>query len=114
MVWQTGYKLQGGKYEIREKLGQGGFGITYKVWHQNLQAYMVIKTLNDELRYDPEYHKFEEKFQIEGRTLQRLSQQKNDNIVRVTDLFQEQEIWYLVMDFVEGESLEKLVKRKEL
>jgi serine/threonine protein kinase len=114
MVWQKGYKLQGGKYIIEKELGKGGFGITYKVWHNNLQAYVVIKTLNDDLRDDPDFDNYEEKFKKEARILQKLSQQKNKNIVRVTDLFEENKIWYLVMDFVEGESLQKLVKRRKL
>ncbi|NET71160.1 MAG: serine/threonine protein kinase [Sphaerospermopsis sp. SIO1G2] len=114
MVWQPGHELQGGKYVIQEVLGQGGFGITYKVLHKYFKSYVVIKTLNDELRDDPDYQKYEEKFKKEGRILERLSQQKNNHIVRVIDLFAEDNIWYLVMDLVEGENLEKLVQRRKL
>jgi eukaryotic-like serine/threonine-protein kinase len=51
MVWQNWHKLQGGRYVIEKLLGQGGFGITYKVRHTGLQDYVVIKTLN--LHLDP-------------------------------------------------------------
>ena len=68
-------------------MGEGGFGITYKVLHNNLRAYLVIKTLNNEKRDDLNYDKYEKRFLKEGRTLEQLSQQENKNIVRVTDLF---------------------------
>ena len=114
MIWQKGHKLQGGRYVIEKVLGEGGFGITYKVLHTALRAYLVIKTLNDDLRYEPDFDKYEEKFKQEARILKKLSDQKNKNIVRVTDLFEENKIWYLVMDFVEGESLQDLVKKRKL
>jgi serine/threonine protein kinase len=114
MVLQKGHKLQDGRYVIEEVLGKGGFGITYKVLHTALGGYLVIKTLNDDLRRDPDFDKYEEKFKQEARILQKLSQQKNKNIVRVTDLLEENKIWYLVMDFVEGESLQDLVKKRKL
>jgi len=79
MVWQKGDKLQGGRYVIEKVLGQGGFGITYKVLHTGFQAYVVIKTLNDDLRDDPDFENYEEKFKQEARILQKLSQQKNKN-----------------------------------
>jgi serine/threonine protein kinase len=41
MVWAAGHELHNGKYVIREVLGQGGFGITYKVWHVRLDAFSV-------------------------------------------------------------------------
>ncbi|NET01825.1 MAG: protein kinase [Sphaerospermopsis sp. SIO1G1] len=114
MVWQPSHELQGGKYIIEEILGEEGFEITYKVWHHNLQTYTVIKTINDDLRDDPDYQKYEEKFQQEARILQRLSQQENNHIVSIKDLFVENNICCLMMDFVEGESLEDLVKNRKL
>jgi serine/threonine protein kinase len=114
MIWQKGHKLQGGRYVIEKVLGEGGFGITYKVLHTALQDYVVIKTLNDDLRDEPDFDNYEEKFKQEARILKKLSKQKNKNIVRVTDLFEENKIWYLVMDFIEGESLQDLVKKRKL
>ncbi len=45
MPWTTGQRLQSGKYVIEKKvLGQGGFGITYKALHVELNRKIVIKT----------------------------------------------------------------------
>ena len=52
MVWQTGKRLQDGKFEIIEILGQGGFGITYKARNRVLDIDVVIKTPNTLQRRD--------------------------------------------------------------
>jgi serine/threonine-protein kinase len=105
MPWTAGQQLQGGKYVIGEVLGQGGFGITYKALHVDLNQTVVIKTPNEYLSHDPEYDKYIERFIKEGRTLARLSQDSHPHIVRVIDLFKEGAIHCLVMDFVPGENL---------
>lgn len=112
--WAAGHRLQNGKYVIQQTLGQGGFGITYKALHINLNQGLVIKTPNDFLRSDPNYGKFRERFITEGRLLAKLGQTPHPHIVRVHDLFQETEgdTWYLVMDFVRGESLWDLVQHR--
>ncbi|BAZ30905.1 serine/threonine protein kinase [Cylindrospermum sp. NIES-4074] len=112
MVWQPGHKIQGGKYVIEKELGEGGFGITYQAQHTLLNQLMVIKTINESLRNDPEYPKYVKRFIEEGRKLEKLSEKKHPNIVRVRDLFTEGETYCLVMDFVAGESLFKLVQRR--
>ncbi|WP_249066407.1 serine/threonine protein kinase [Argonema antarcticum] len=112
MVWAAGQRLQNGKYIIEQILGQGGFGITYKARHTLLQQLIVIKTPNERLKNDPEYPKYLQRFVEEGRRLEKLSEQKHPNIVRVRDLFEEGGIYCLVMDFVSGESLFNLVQRR--
>ncbi|MDF5718740.1 MAG: serine/threonine-protein kinase [Rhizonema sp. NSF051] len=112
MVWVAGHKLQSDKYIIEELLGQGGFGITYKARHTLLNQLMVIKTPNEALRHDPEYPKYVQRFIEEGRRLEKLSENQHPNIVRIRDLFHENGTYYLVMDFVQGESLYQVVHQR--
>ncbi|MBD0302969.1 MAG: protein kinase, partial [Tolypothrix sp. T3-bin4] len=112
MPWTPGQLLQGGKYVIGEVLGQGGFGITYKALHIELNRQVVIKTPNEYLSHDPEYDKYIERFIQEGRTLARLSQDPHPHIVGVIDLFKEGVTHCLVMFFVPGENLFEVVKRR--
>jgi serine/threonine protein kinase len=112
MVWAAGHQLQNGKYVIREVLGQGGFGITYKVRHVRLETFVVIKTPNEYLRHDPDYAKYVERFIREGQMMERFSQRSHPHIVRVRDLFEEGDIPCMAMDFVEGENLFQWVRRK--
>lgn len=112
MVWATGQKLQGGKYVIQGVLGQGGFGINYKARHVSLNHDVVIKTPNEYLQYEPDYHKYVARFIEEAQILARLSRDPHPSIVGVHDLFQEGIISCLVMNFVEGENLFELVRRR--
>ena len=75
MVWQKGYKLQGGRYVIEKVLGEGGFGITYQAQHTLLKQWVVIKTPNEILKNDSEYPNYVKRFIQEGRKLAQLSQQ---------------------------------------
>ncbi|MBD0264056.1 MAG: protein kinase, partial [Tolypothrix sp. Co-bin9] len=111
MPWTAGQRLQGGKYVIGEVLGQGGFGITYKALHVELNRQVVIKTPNEYLSHDPEYDKYIERFIKEGQTLARLSQDPHPHIVGVIVLFQEGSSHCLVMDFLPGEYLFQAVRR---
>ena len=101
MVWATGQQLQGGKYVIQGVLGQGGFGITYKARHVSLNHHVVIKTPNEYLQYEPDYHKYVARFIEEAQILARLSRDPHPSIIGVYDLFQEGTIYCLVMHFVE-------------
>ena len=112
MVWQKGYKLQGGRYVIEKVLGEGGFGITYQAQHTLLKQWVVIKTPNEILKNDSEYPNYVKRFIQEGRKLAQLSQQPHPNIVRVTELFEDGKTYCLVMDFVPGESLFNLVQKR--
>ncbi|MEH2145556.1 serine/threonine protein kinase [Nostoc sp.] len=112
MPWIVGQQLHGGKYVIETVLGQGGFGITYKALHVELNQTVVIKTPNEYLSHNPEYDHYIERFIQEGRTLAKLSQDPHPHIVGVIDLFREGAICCLVMDFVEGENLFEAVRRR--
>ncbi len=112
MNWAKGQQLQNGKYVIEKVLGRGGFGITYKARHTFLNSDVVIKTPNEDVKSAPNYAQYVERFIKEGRMLAQLSNDPHPHIVRIRDLFQEGDTHCLVMDFIPGESLWHLVRRR--
>lgn len=98
--------LQGGKYTLDEELGQGGFGLTFKATHHYLHQVVVIKTLNQSIRKQPNFQEFVQKFQDEAR---RLALCVHPHIVRVSDFFTEDGMPYMVMDYIPGPTLAELV-----
>ena len=122
---QPNYTLQGGKYRIIEKLGQGGFGITYLAENTLLLGKVAIKEFFFKEyceRDDATCHvtipttgnreiveRFKQKFIKEAKTIFRLN---HPNIVRIHDVFEENDTAYYVMDYIEGESLGDMVKRR--
>ena len=102
----AGKTLQRGKYTLEQELGRGGFGITFKATHHYLGQLVVIKTLNESLRQDPEFAKFQRQFQNEAR---RLASCVHPNIVRVSDFFIEDGLPYMVMDYIPGQTLDVVV-----
>ena len=115
--------LQGGKYRIIEKLGQGGFGITYLAENTLLEGKVAIKEFffkeycerDDSTSYvtvptssnRETVLRFKQKFIKEAKTIFRLN---HPNIVRIHDVFEENGTAYYVMDYIEGESLGDMVK----
>lgn len=102
----VGKTLQSGKYTLNEELGRGGFGITFKATHHYLHQVVVIKTLNELTRQEPNYADVCRKFQDEAR---RLALCSHPNIVRVNDFFIEDGLPYMVMDYVAGRTLQEVV-----
>ena len=115
---KVGSLLQGGKYKIEKVLGQGGFGITYLATQELLDRKVCIKEFffkeycerdeatshvslgtqsNQEL-----VERFMTKFLKEART---ISQLNHPNIIRIHDIFKENNTAYYVMEYIEGESL---------
>jgi len=101
-----GKTLQGGKYTLEQELGRGGFGITFRANHRYLGQPVVIKTLNESLRQQPNFAEFDRKFQDEAR---RLASCVHPNIVRVSDFFVEDGQPYMVMDYIAGQDLGDVV-----
>lgn len=106
MAPSVGQTLQNGKYTLDQELGRGGFGITYKATHHYLGQVVVIKTLNEFIRQSTNFAEFKRKFQDEGR---RLALCSHPSIVRVIDFFVEDDLPYLVMDYIPGQSLDAVV-----
>ncbi|HEY9619130.1 MAG TPA: protein kinase [Crinalium sp.] len=106
MASLVGKSLLNGKYTLEQELGQGGFGVTYRAINHALNQFVVIKTVNEALRYDPKFADFQRHFQDEARRLARCS---HPNIVRVSDFFVEDGSPYIVMDYIPGETLGNLV-----
>lgn len=102
----VGKTLQGGKYTLEQELGRGGFGVTYKATHHYLGQVVVIKTLDESMHRNPDCSRFQRLFQDEAR---RLALCTHPNIVRVSDFFLEAGWPYMVMDYVEGQTLQEIL-----
>lgn len=92
-----------GKYQVERELGRGAFGTTWLAVHKDLHRKVVIKQLH------PEWSLVEEarvRFQREARILASLD---HPRVTRIYDVEHVGHAWYLVMEFVEGGSLEEFM-----
>lgn len=99
---------QVGPYQIMEQLGQGGMAIVYKAYHAALDRYVAIKVLHSVFLEDPS---FQARFQREARLVAKL---EHPNIVPVYDYAEQDRQPYLVMKFIEGETLKARLQRNPL
>ncbi|MGB3266366.1 MAG: serine/threonine-protein kinase [Microcoleus sp.] len=112
MLWTPGQILKTRPYRIDTILGMGGFGMTYKATHLQLNYQVVLKTPNLSLQNDPEYPNFVRRFIREGQILAKFCQNAHPGIVRVSDLFEEKGLHCLVMDLIVGQSLFDAVQQR--
>lgn len=118
---QPGTVLCGGKYTILEKIGEGGFGITYKAIQNGLNRTVCIKeyfpagkciratyarTVSVQGMSESLFEKYRQSFVKEAKMLATLH---HPNIVEVIDVFDENNTSYMVMLFIEGRSLQNIV-----
>ncbi len=95
-------------YEIQALIGRGGMGAVYRARHTNLDRLVAIKVLLPRLTHEPG---FAERFGREARALARLD---HPGIVRVHDFGQAGELFFLVMEYVDGVSLRELMRQGQL
>lgn len=95
-----------GRYEIIEKVGTGGMADVYRAKDHRLNRYVAVKILKNEYSEDA---KFVTKFRQEAQAIACLS---HPNIVGVYDVGQEQDMHYIVMEFVDGITLKKYIEQK--
>jgi serine/threonine protein kinase len=109
MTLATGQILQD-RYRIVSMLGQGGMGAVYRAWDMRLDVVMALKEMVPQPGLDSQtLAELRRQFQQEAVVLARLH---HPHLVRVTDFFEEGGSAYLVMDFVEGESLDQRIERE--
>ena len=105
MALAAGTRL--GPYEIVAPLGSGGMGEVYKARDTRLDRTVAIKVLPPALAADPE---FRERFDREARVISSLD---HPHICPLYDVGEEQGISFLVMQYLEGETLADRLARAE-
>jgi serine/threonine protein kinase len=94
-----------GPYRVVEQLGQGGMATVYKAYHAALDRYVAIKVLHPAFLQDAS---FLSRFQREARLVAKL---EHPNIVPIYDYAEHEGRPYLVMKFIEGETLKARLSR---
>ena len=97
-----------GPYRVTEQLGRGGMATVYKAYHANLDRYVALKVLHPAFLED---ENFLARFQREARLVAKL---EHPNIVPVYDFAEHEGQPYLVMKFVEGETLKAFMNHGHL
>jgi len=97
-----------GPYRILQQLGQGGMATVYKAYHAALDRYVAIKVLHPAFTEDPN---FQARFQREARLVARL---EHPNIVPIYDFAEHEGRPYLVMKFIEGQTLKAVMEARPL
>ena len=96
-------KLLGNRYEIIEKVGNGGMATVYKAEDKVLKRNVAVKILRDEFTTDEEFIK---RFEIEAQSAARLV---HPNIVSIFDVGVEENLYYIVMELIQGKTLKEII-----
>ena len=120
-----GTLLQGGKYKIERYIGSGGFGCTYEARHVMLNNTVAIKEffVKDYCNRDATTNRIYVATQSKEEIIERLRKKfveearaifgmSHPNIVRVTDIFEENGTVYYVMDYINGSSLASVIEKR--
>jgi|GEM_PF-1036454 len=94
-----------GRYKIEELLGQGGMSAVYKAFDPNLKRMVAVKVIHSHLAGDA---RFRSRFESEATAVAAL---RHSNIVQVYDFASDDDLYYMVQEFVPGETLQDHLKR---
>jgi serine/threonine protein kinase len=95
-------------YRITEKIGEGGMGVVYKALDTHLDRPVAIKIISPDKMADPERKR---RFVLEAKAASALH---HPNIVVIHDIASDQGCDFMVMEFVDGQSLDRLIGRRGL
>ncbi len=96
-------KILGNRYEILEKVGNGGMATVYKATDTVLKRFVAVKILRDEFTTDEEFIK---RFETEAQSAARLT---HPNIVSIFDVGVDNGIYYIVMELIQGKTLKEII-----
>ncbi len=96
-------RLLGNRYEIIEKIGNGGMATVYKAKCHVLNRFVAVKILRDEFTTDEEFIK---RFNTEAQAVASLT---HPNIVSVYDVGCEGDLHYIVMELIKGKTLKEII-----
>src|SRR6188472_1247138 len=88
-----------GRYELRDKLGQGGMGVVYRAYDTLLERVVAVKLISGTIDENPDLR---ERFFREARAAGQLSHR---NIITIHDLGEHEGLPYLAMEYLDGEDL---------
>lgn len=117
-----------GKYLLGKSLGSGGFGITYLALDTQLQVVVAIKelflkkisireqgsTISVAGKDEACFEENKKRFLQEARVLAMFNEKENEGVVIVKEYFEEKNTAYIVMEYLDGETLKERVKHKPL
>lgn len=98
-------KVLNNRYEIIELIGRGGMAYVYKAKDRKLNRYVAVKVLREEYT---ENEQFIKKFDRESQAAAGLS---HPNIVSVYDVGVEGDIYYIIMEYVDGITLKQYLNK---
>lgn len=96
-------KLLGSRYEIIEKVGNGGMATVYKAIDKVLKRNVAVKILRDEFTTDEEFIR---RFEAEAQSAARLA---HANIVSIYDVGVDGNLYYIVMELIQGKTLKEII-----
>lgn len=96
-------RILGNRYEIIQKVGNGGMATVYKATDLVLKRYVAVKVLRDEFTTDEEFIK---RFETEAQSAARLV---HPNIVSIFDVGVDNGIYYIVMELIQGKTLKEII-----
>ena len=99
-------RILGNRYELLEKIGGGGMALVYRARCTLLNRDVAIKILRPEFTNDEEFVK---RFRVEAQAAASLS---HPNIVSIYDVGHEDNIHYLVMEYIDGTTLKEYIEEK--
>lgn len=100
-------KLLGNRYEIIEKIGNGGMATVYKATDKVLKRNVAVKILRDEFTTDDEFIK---RFEVEAQSAARLT---HPNIVSIYDVGVDGNLYYIVMELIQGKTLKEIIVKEK-
>ena len=101
-------RIVGNRYEILQKIGNGGMATVYKAQDQVLKRYVAVKVLREEFTTDEEFIR---RFNTEAQSAASLA---HPNIVSIYDVGTEENIYYIVMELIQGKTLKEIINEDEV